>query len=65
MGNGNIEGEEASNTLRSSVRKRLNQSRCVWVVGSDGPKESCCRSARSHMGRGNFKGVKGAARCKV
>ena len=24
--------------LRSSVQKRLNRSRCVWVVGSDTPK---------------------------
>jgi len=30
-------------TLWSSVQKQLNRSRCLWVVGSDGPKESCAR----------------------
>jgi len=30
-------------TLRLSVQKRLNLSRCRLVVGSDGPRESCVR----------------------
>jgi len=30
-------------TLRSSVQKQLNRSRCLWVVGSDKPKESYVR----------------------
>jgi len=29
--------------LQMVAQKRLNRSRCCWVVGSDGPKESCIR----------------------
>jgi len=47
MGMGNFKGAKGqsivkySNTLPQSVEKRLNRSRCYWVMDSGEPKEAC------------------------
>jgi len=38
----------------------------IWVMGSDGPKESCIRwGSSSPMGRGNFEGEGHARACPM
>ena len=64
MGRGNFEGEGRAIVKSRTFYGHLRENGCadqdaVWVVGSDGPKESCVRwGSRSPIESGNF-GEKG------
>jgi len=52
-------------SLRSSVQKQLNRSRCLWVVGLDVSKESPLDGGPDPYGNGQFWVKERGAHCKV